>query len=114
MQIPLFFSELVRVRPMRRSRARTNKRRQTITRTSKTRKSSRSRLSNFLTTSPLRMNEPGDADAEEVKHQHGRGEDAHVHDVGGRRHDGGDDEDYEDGVARVRPQEFRVDYAHER
>ncbi len=49
------------------------------------------------------MDEPGNADAQNVKHNHGRGEDAHVHDVGGGCDDGRNDEDDQDGVAEVAP-----------
>jgi hypothetical protein len=43
-----------------------------------------------------RMNEPRYTDTCQVQHDHGRGEDAHVHDVGSRRNDRGDDEDHQD------------------
>src|SRR5438270_5732256 len=39
------------------------------------------------------MHQPRHRDTEHVERDHGRGENAHVHDVGGGRDDRGDDED---------------------
>src|SRR5258708_2501125 len=60
------------------------------------------------------MHEPGDADAQDVQGNHGRGEDAHVQDIGGGRDDGGDDEDDQDGIAEIAPHPAGADDAHER
>ena len=55
-----------------------------------------------------------DADAQDVERDHGRGEDAHVQDVGGRSDDGGDDEDHQDRVAQVAPHPAGSDDTHQR
>ena len=60
------------------------------------------------------MYEPCDPDAEQVQHDHGRGEDAHVHDVGGRRNDRGDDEDHQDGIPEVPPHPAGAQNPHQR
>ena len=48
------------------------------------------------------------------KRDHGRGEDAHVQDVGSRGHDGRDDENHQNGVAEIPPHESGADDAHQR
>ena len=60
------------------------------------------------------MDQPGDADAEDVQRDHGRGENAHVQDVGGRGDDGRDDEDHQNRVAQVAPHPSGGDDAHQR
>ena len=57
------------------------------------------------------MHEPGDADAQDVQGHHGRGEDAHVQDIGSGRDDGGNDEDDQDGIAEIAPHPAGADHA---
>src|SRR5271157_327335 len=60
------------------------------------------------------MHEPGNGDAQDVQGHHGRGEDAHVQDVGSGCDDGGDYEDTQDGITDVVPHPAGADNAHER
>src|SRR5579862_9520245 len=60
------------------------------------------------------MDEPRNRDAQDVERDHGRGEDAHVQNIGGWSNDGGDDEDAKNGIANVAPHPTRADDAHER
>src|SRR5512146_2335134 len=54
------------------------------------------------------------ADTQQVESDHGRGEDAHVHDIGGRGNDGGNNKENQDGIAQVVPHPLSAHKAHQR
>src|SRR6266481_5276409 len=60
------------------------------------------------------MNEPGNTDAQDVEHNHRSGIDGHVHDVGRRRQNSGNDKEGQHRATNVLEQELRVHHTHQR
>src|SRR5688500_15552923 len=60
------------------------------------------------------LEEKRHADAQNIESDHGNGEHEQVDGVSGRRNDGGDDEDNQDGVLKVMDEEPRSDDAEKR
>src|SRR5690348_56151 len=60
------------------------------------------------------MYEIGNADTDQIQHHHRCSEDAHVQDIGRRRHDRGNREYEKNGITQVTPQPARGNDAHQR